>query len=193
MNTKKIRYAKETLTVDHQSGEVFSQELVTTSEVEKEPEYVKLYITDMMKLTGIPKSASSILMSLLRYVNFNNQIVLVKPIKEEISRELNISMETLKKALQLFIDKGILSRADRGVYVTNPFFFARGSWQHIRKIRLMVEYTEKGRFIIKKESADDSTTEALQDKGGYMSGVELKADGRVSNKEITFPIDNDDY
>ena len=42
----------------------------------------------------------------------------------------------------------------KGVYIANPFLFARGSWENIKKIRLLVEYNEYGRFLIKDEGSD---------------------------------------
>jgi hypothetical protein len=194
--SKKIRYARETITIDGDTGEVKSQELITTTEVEKEPEFVKLYITDMMKLTGIPKSGSSILMMLLRYVNFNNQIVLIKAVKDQICKELDISSETLKKSLQMFIDKGILTREDRGVYVTNPFLFARGSWEHIRRIRLMIEYREGGRFFIKRElesvkSELPQLSKPKEESDKFPNGVEFSEDGVISSSPIESVPKND--
>jgi hypothetical protein len=37
------------------------------------------------------------------------------------------------------------------LYLINPFFFGRGKWDDIRKVRLQVIYSEEGRMILKTE------------------------------------------
>lgn len=152
---KKKRVHKETITqvYDNRLGDqrLVSQTTKQTYLMDKEPDFVKLYITDIMKLSNLPKSCNTVLMALLKQANYDNEIVLIKSIREKICKELGIADITFRKAMDEFIDKGILSKKMKGVYVANPFLFARGSWESIRKIRLLVEYNQHGRFLIKEE------------------------------------------
>lgn len=152
-NRKKV--SKETITQVYNNAmgdqRLVSQTTTQTYLADKEPDYVKLYITDIMKLSNIPKSCNTVLMALLRQATYDNEIVLIKSIREKICKDLGIADSTFRKALDEFIQKGILTKKMKGVYVANPFLFARGSWESIKKIRLLVEYNQHGRFLIKEE------------------------------------------
>jgi len=126
----------------------------TTREIEIEPDYIKLYIQDMLMLLGLPKGQSDILVMLLRRLDYNLEIVLNSHIKKGIAQKLNIktkdgklAVNSIDKALGMFRKKGILRRVGRGVYRTNPRLFARGKWRDIKKIRMTVTYSENGKEI----------------------------------------------
>lgn len=155
---KKKRVHKETITqvYDNRMGDqrLVSQTINQTYLLDKEPDFVKLYITDIMKLSNLPKSSNSVLMELLKRATYTNEIVIIKSIREDICKILGIADITLRKSIDEFLDKGILTKKMKGVYIANPFLFARGSWENIKKIRLLVEYNEYGRFLIKDEGSD---------------------------------------
>ena len=104
-----------------------------------------------MKLSNLPKSCNSLLMELLKRATYDNQIVIVKYVRLEICKRLNMAEITFRKAMEQFIEKGILTKKEKQIYVANPFLFARGSWENIRNIRLLVEYNSQGRFLIKED------------------------------------------
>ena len=150
MLKKKIRSETVTNVLDVTDGTIIHQTTSQTAFVEKEPDYVKLYITDIMKLSNLPKSCNSLLMELLKRTTYENQIVIVKSIREEICSKLGMADITFRKAMDQFIEKGILSKKDKNVFVANPFLFARGSWDSIKKVRLLVEYNSQGRFLLRE-------------------------------------------
>jgi DNA-binding GntR family transcriptional regulator len=77
-------------------------------------------------------------------------------VKEEIAKELNLKVVTINKAISILSEKNILLRKARGCYLMNPFFFGRGKWENIKKIRMELEYDTDGkhtfRVNIDKES-----------------------------------------
>lgn len=161
--------------VTNNDGTILQQTLTATRIVEKEPDYVKLYLSDIMKLSDLPKSSNSLLMELLRRSNYINEIIIVKSIRIEICQILNIAEITFRKNMEQFIAKGILTQKGQGVYKTNPFLFGKGSWENIRNIRLMVEYNEKGRFIIREEKTSQKSFDFFgQEETQPISGVEFK-------------------
>jgi hypothetical protein len=137
--------------IDFDTGRVAQQTTTQTFYADKEPDYVKLYITDIMKLSNLPKSCNSLLMELLNRATYNNEIVIVKYVRLDICKRLNMAEITFRKAMEQFIEKGILTKKDKQIYIANPFLFARGSWENIRNIRLLVEYNAEGRFLIKED------------------------------------------
>lgn len=140
-------------------GELIEKNDIQSFSVEREPDYIKLYLNDILRINEIPKSGGGILFSILRRMTYNNDVALYAPIKEEIANELNIKQVTISKAIELFVEKSILIRKARGLYILNPYFFGKGRWEDIKKIRLSVEYSKKGKMILKTEF---STSEQLE-------------------------------
>ena len=162
MDKKKILQELVTQKVN-ESGEVTEQLKTTSFLVEKEPDYIKLYIKDVLRLTDIPNSSNAILFSVLKRMTYDSEIALFAPVKKRIAAELNLSEPTVSKAIELFAKKSILLRKDRGLYVVNPFFFGRGKWEEIRQIRFQILYSESGRMILKSEIEEKDSMKDTQD------------------------------
>ena len=139
----KVVYEKEVR--DLQSGEVVQTE--REIQLPKEPDFVKLYLDDLVMLKDIPQWVSGVLYSLLKQMNYQNEIVLNSTIKKRIAADLGIVTKTIDNALVTFVKKGILSRQDTGVYQANPYLFGKGEWANIRKIRLRVDYGKNVREV----------------------------------------------
>lgn len=146
-NTGRILYQKDT--VDFQTGELAQTE--REIRIPKEPDFIKLYLDDLVMLKDIPQWVSGILYGLLKRMNYQNEIVLNATIKKRIADDLGIVARTIDNALVTFVKKNILSRMGPGVYQANPYLFGKGEWNNIRKIRLQVEYGENGRREIAAE------------------------------------------
>lgn len=136
-------------------GVIDEEKVITTSYINREPDYVKLYIKDILRLSDIPNSGNSILLAILKRMTYNNDIALYAPVKREIAMELDLKEITVSKAIELFTNKSILIRKDRGLYIINPYFFGRGKWEDIRKIRLEIVYSASGRMIMRTEIQED--------------------------------------
>ncbi len=92
---------------------------------------------------------NDVLFCLLKKTNYDGEVVIIKPIAEEICRLANLkNTEYFYKLIKKYCDKKILIKKDRGMYLFNPYYFARGSWDDIYKIRLQIDYTpNEGRKI----------------------------------------------
>lgn len=192
MDKKKVYFQKtETiLTVD---GEIVENKTTTSAVMDKEPDYIKLYLADIMRLSDIPKSGNALLMSLLRKSNYQNEIVIVKSIREEICQELNLADVTFRKALDQFLGKGILTKKNKNVFIANPFLFGKGSWQNIKNIRLTVNYNSKGRFLIQEDGNVNSLQQNLDfgdqtdNNSGTLDGVEF--DNKIGTNPIKIRLE----
>jgi hypothetical protein len=151
--------------VDHATGESLSSERHFT--IEREPDYVKLYLQGILLYSDCPQWQNKVLHSLLKRINYQNEISLPVGYKREIVKELSISMSSLNNAISAFVRTKLLIRKDVGVYLANPHLFGRGEWKDIRKLRLMVEFSEHGvqmeGEISKNESVDDNVEKASQE------------------------------
>lgn len=148
--TKIVRQQTEVTGYDKETGEITSQRKTTVSKVPNQPEFIKLYLRDILYLSDLQTNQSGLLLQLLMRMNYTNEIVLNSHVKKEIAKQLDISVGTIDNNLSKFVDGKILERIGRGVYTANPFLFGKGDWADIfhnreSKISLSIDYDINGR------------------------------------------------
>jgi hypothetical protein len=144
MSLKKTTYESIESVTDLNTGEITVIKSHTQSVLEKEPDYVKLYVADIMKLNNLPRNSGAVMNCLLRSMSYNNIIPAYAPIKRVICKELNIGMDSLNKAIDSLFKAGMLIRIERGVYMADPNLFGKGEWKNIKNLRLIIDYKEDG-------------------------------------------------
>lgn len=87
--------------------------------------YVKLYLSELSKLSGLPKSANAVLFCLIRQANVENTIYLSSPIKKRMAAKVGITIATLDNQLNKLLKKKLLLRVDRSTFLLNPILFAK--------------------------------------------------------------------
>ena len=135
----------EQQTVDILTGEVIKT--YSESVVQKEPDYVKLYLESITKLNDVQGWTDPILHELLRLMNYGNEIVLNAAVKKRMALGLKISTRTIDNALSMLVKKNIIFRVDTGLYKGNPFLFGKGEWRDIRELRMTVVFGKEGQNI----------------------------------------------
>ncbi|WP_318431521.1 replication/maintenance protein RepL [Photobacterium leiognathi] len=148
MSTKK-KLIQETIetSFDHDTGEVKQESNVRTFQIPQEPPFVKLYIEDLTSLYDLPKTSPSMLMELLKKLDYEGQVNLNAANKRQICERTGHAIKTLDNFLSQLVKHKIFRRIDRGVFVPNPHLFGRGEWREIHKRReawLKVTYDENG-------------------------------------------------
>ena len=144
MARKKIYKQENSQTVDSVTGEVLQKTTVEKSMVEAEPNFVKLYIDDILKLKNVPKASNDVLNILVANMSYGNIVVMIKPIKDLIAEETGLKLNTINKAIQNLHSAGILIRKNKSVYLIDPTLFAKGKWEDIKKLRLTIDYNPDG-------------------------------------------------
>ena len=145
MEGKKNLYIKEVVDIkDDGTGEIIESKRQEISQFEKEPPYVKIYLEDIGKLNGLNNSEQKLLNELVHNMGYGNIIPSYKPVKEMMSKKLDMPYNTLDKAIKELHKKGVLIRKARGLYVMDPNLFGRGTWSDIKKIRMVINYNEDG-------------------------------------------------
>lgn len=154
-------------TVNHETGEVKESTTVRVVKGE-EPSYIKLYLQDISYLYGLPATAGDLMHELLQYVTYGtHQIILNASVKERICKVTGIAKQTLNNRLQDLVNKGIIARDGRSVFVLNPYLFGKGDWKSVRELRsknihLKIVYDKEtntrriqGNIIDKDNNAED--------------------------------------
>jgi len=134
--------------IDLDTGEVIHSHSETEKVLyEKEPDYVKLYLRDIVRLKDLPPASEKLLMLIVKHMGYNNLFQAYKPIKLMICKQLNISINTLNNQINYLRKAGILvpmTEYGRGLYLVDPDLFARGNWNDIKNLRLIIEYNTDG-------------------------------------------------
>jgi hypothetical protein len=136
---KKLRQeiTKQTVNSD---GELIEETSLKSFNVHREPDFIKLYTADLLRIKDIPKGMNGVLIFLLKKMNYQNEVYVISHVKKEMELELGIKDITIKKSLEEFVCKKILTRKHKGVYIFDPFLFGRGAWEDVRKLRLTITY-----------------------------------------------------
>lgn len=162
--TRRVNQVRETIYQDAE-GNVTHTTTSREMTVPKEPDFIKLYIKDVLYLKELPAGHNSILMALLKLSNYGNIIILTRPIKKIISESTGLAETTINKAITELVRGDILIRKDRALYVLNPFLFGRGHWKDIEKLRTEMNYSLEGR-----------TWKVQVDEGPNMEAIEGEVD-----------------
>lgn len=153
---KKKNVVKEinTITIDGVTGEIDNIKTVQSYGIEQEPPFVKLYLSDVIRLKDLPPATSTVLHAILQVMNYQSKVMLMGFIKKEMCDNLGMGMNTLNKAIDNLHKSDILIRIATGYYVVDPELFGKGSWKDIKNIRLQIDYStdDKGRTIKKLKS-----------------------------------------
>ena len=147
MDIKRITKVHTNTITDKDTGEVLDSEMFTTGVINKEPDFVKLYIKDIGRLLNLTKSDTGVLFCILSIIQYDNIFYAVVNNKLKIAEDTNMPMNTVNDSIRNLHNAGLLIRKGKGEYLVNPTMFAKGSWKDIVQIRLKINYTDKGRTI----------------------------------------------
>ena len=140
------------INVNHETGEVKETTTTSSYKAESEPNYIKLYLADISYLNQLPKGTDAIIFELLKYINYEQQIVINAHLKRNIAEKINRSVDLINKSITNLTKRDVLIRVGRGTYEINSYIFGKGSWKDILKHRqsleIKISYSkEEGRTI----------------------------------------------
>lgn len=151
-----LAYNEVKSTINKLTGEIEEREEIKQFKAEVEPSYIKLYIEDIAYFYKLDIS-SDLMYALLKYVNYDQELVVNKAIKERIATELNKSLSFVNNNLSKLVKYEVLFRVNTGIYALNTFLFGKGQWKDIMKhrksLKLNVFYSDKNGRKIEKEVA----------------------------------------
>lgn len=176
--TAKVLVTNTNTVTDKDTGEILSQERSTKlKQVEREPNYIKLYTDDIGRLFNLPGSSSEVLAAIASHMAYKtNIIVLYGPIKKVIMAELGMNINTFNKAIDDLYKAGMLIRLSRACYMVDPELYGSGSWQDVKKVRLSIEYNADGTKSV--------TTELTKNIDGEKQTAIEQFHKQVKNKSL---------
>lgn len=118
-----------------------------------EPAYVKMYIEDIGRMSGLQSAHAEILFYVAAMVDYDGIVMLSGRRKKIIADSFGGSVKTVDNAITAYIKSGLLFRVARGEYELNPSLFARGEWKTIMERRtafmVNIKYSlENGRKVL---------------------------------------------
>lgn len=144
--TAKITRLEVNKTINSE-GEILEETRAFDLNVGAEPDYIKIYLDNIMFLAELQGWISKVLYKLVKSVNYadKGQIVIVNAgYKRIIAEELGIKPQTVTNAINQLVKKGILIKKESGVFLLNPQYFGKGNWKDISKLRYEVELSREG-------------------------------------------------
>lgn len=123
-------------TKDHVTGEVLTKHLSTrVTKADGEPNYVKVYVSDVAKLEGLSSSVFHVLFSIVCQMDFNNAVSITYGAKEKIAQAHKLTVKTVNNSIYDLLRVGILKRQAKGEYIVDSTYFARGKWAKVLENR----------------------------------------------------------
>lgn len=142
----KVTY--ERIVVDHNNGEIISEEYIHKRGVE--PPFVKLYLDCLCDFKGLSKSLNPILLEFLKYMTYANVdepnggqvIYLNAALKKNIATATGKTVKRIEQAITDFVKTGVFSRIATSTYQVNAELFGKGDWKDIKNIRATFDFGE---------------------------------------------------
>lgn len=123
-------------------------EVVETKKYKDLPNFVLTFTKDLGLFQNLTKHEILLTFEFLKVVNTNNEIMVTQGLKERISKNLNLAINSINPMISNLKKKKILAQKEdengkileRGNYLLNPRIFGKGKWEHIKKIRMEIEW-----------------------------------------------------
>lgn len=151
MSTKKITQSTVAQVINMQTGEIVETATTNVFRIPSEPPYVKMYLDDLCVLIQIPEAQKTLLLHLLRRLDYEGYITLSARARKEMAKSLGIADQTFRNRLNDLTKSGIIARVSTNEYLANPQYFARGEWKSIcarrQAFELRITYSEKGKTL----------------------------------------------
>jgi len=147
---KKVTYEEETIEIDNETGEVVKVRNTKTAIISTEPDFLKLYLSDIKRIFSLEKNVSLVLYSIILRMGYDNKFVSVK-------------VETIDVAISKLKKESILIPISKSVYLVDPNLFARGKWNKLKDLRLCINYNPDGTRTINSNMMQNIIEQGLRE------------------------------
>lgn len=139
---------------DRSTGEYLRTQKDFVIRTESEPNFIKLYLGDIGKISGLQPNTMLLLLEFLKIMDYDNlvhvgygrKIDMYKAIHgEATNRQITVYMH---RHIGYLVKAGLLYEKVLGQYIVNPNIFGKGKWADVKKIVLQVTYSESGAMIM---------------------------------------------
>ncbi|MGM3026293.1 replication/maintenance protein RepL, partial [Bacillus cereus group sp. BC309] len=124
---KKVSKVTKNKIIDINTGEIQEEEEIINAYIDKEPDYVKIYLKDIVALNDLPKGLDRVINVLLKVMSYDNMIILNSFIKKQMAQELGYkTVQVLNNNINKLVNAEILFRKGTGTYQVNARYFGGG-------------------------------------------------------------------
>lgn len=162
---KKLTNVQVNTSIDSQTGEVFREERQYTYSLPQEPNFIKVYLDNILYLKDIPKKNSGVLFELMKVAHYADHpgggmmIFTNAAMLRMIATTLQVTEKSVRNAISDLTKGQALIRKERGTYLLNPYLFGKGDWKDIAKIRLTVDFSPNGKSLSAVFETAETTAE----------------------------------
>jgi hypothetical protein len=122
----KIQQSHEETFVDNVTGENMMTKRTIVRNVPYD-KFVKIYLEDFAGIFDIGRGEIKVLSHCWKITEYNTgRIYLVKTVKEEMSKEISIKLESIDNIIYKLVKKKLLLSEGTSVYRLNPKYFWKG-------------------------------------------------------------------
>ena len=116
-----------------------------SGEVTQEPDFVKLYVRDLCTVRGLTGTQYRIFNFMIDNMNWENEVSYASKTKERFLQQHDILNQSFNNNISKLIQSGLIERMGRGEFLVNKKYAVKTEWSKVQKIRVVTEYTKKGR------------------------------------------------
>ena len=160
---KKVTYEEETIEINNDTGEVLKVKNFKTAIVSTEPDFLKLYLSDIKRIFSLEKNVSLVLYSIVLRMGYDNKFIAVKDTKILMSKDTGLKIETIDVAISKLKKENILIPISKSVYLVDPNLFARGKWNKLKDLRLCIKYNPDGTRTINSNMMENIIEQGLKE------------------------------
>ncbi|MBT3720611.1 hypothetical protein HOG47_03085 [archaeon] len=157
---KTILYQDLRSTIDEKTGEVIETATDRIVKIPQTPDFVMAFTKDLGYLASLSGGASKLLFGLMSVVDRENEITLNASRKRRLAETTGLKIGSIDSTLHQLKKKKLLLTVDKGIFKLNPYFFGKGKWKNVQKMRMSIEYN----FETQTKSVDFETQYGIDEE-----------------------------
>lgn len=128
----------------------------STGEVQKEPDFIKMYINDICAVKGVTALQTKIFYFMLQNMNYENEVAYGKTSKERFLSEHGTSNASFNNSIKGLIDSGLIGKLGKGEFLVNKKYAVKVPFSKVEEIRCVTTYSKEGKkeVVEIKEAVD---------------------------------------
>lgn len=116
-----------------------------TGEIIREPDFVKLYISDMCRVKGLNSGQVKIFNFMLANMNWENVVSYGPNTKASFLNENEMKNQTFNNNVSKLISSMLIERIGRGEFRINKKYAVKVDWSKVQEIKWETTYGKDGK------------------------------------------------
>lgn len=110
----------------------------------KEPPFVKAYVEQISKVTGLSGAQHKVLWFLLTKMQFDNSVSLKHKVKANFIKNGEVSLSSFSNCISALAKTGLIEIEGPSQYLINPQYFSKLDWEKTKGLVAQWTFTESG-------------------------------------------------